>query len=350
MIARRTLLATLLAASTTALTPLAATQAKAEDMLELSVALGVDDANFNVTTSSVFRLAEDLGFYKKYNLHVTFVPLDGTPQAVAALQAGAVDAADISLDAAIRLRAANGVPLRGVVAVGTGSPFLIAAKDDIKTLQDLVGRSYAIADNGSLDHTLTQAVLRSQGVDPDGPNFVAIGAPTVRVQALAAGQVDATTVSFGTYASIDGTAGIHVLLPSSEFSTHVPAVSKFVAANEATIASKQAALQAFTNALIETSREMEAHPEKWIAAATAARPDLPPARIELTAKFIADRWCINGCLDPRELDDSVAFVYANPDFKDVPAVAAGDMIDLSFTQRALETLGTAGGTGLDSRQ
>lgn len=347
MIARRTVLSAALAA--TALIPLGATQVLAEDMLELSVALGVDDANFNVTTSSVFRLAEDFGYFKKYNLHVTFVPLDGTPQAVAALQAGAVDAADISLDAAIRLRASNGVALRGIVAVGTGSPFLIAAKDDIKTLQDLVGRSYAIADNGSLDHALTLAVLRANGVAADGPSFVAIGAPTVRVQALAAGQVDATTVSFGTYASIDGTAGIHVLLPSPEFSSHVPAVSKFVAANETTIAAKQAALQAFTNALIDTSREMEAHPERWIEAATAARSDLPPDRIKLTSGFIADRWCINGCIDPSELDASVAFVYANPDFKDVPVVPAADMVDMSFTTKALETLGVAGGAGLNSR-
>ena len=156
MIDRRTFLA-LTAATTAGL----ATAARAQDEVELTVALGVDDANFNPTTASVFKLAETFGYYKKYGVKVTFVSLDGTPQAVAALQSGAVDAADISLDAAVRLKAANGLDLRGFVAVSTGAPFLIAAKTDITKMEDLVGRSFAIADSGSLDHALTLAVLRS---------------------------------------------------------------------------------------------------------------------------------------------------------------------------------------------
>ncbi len=328
-----------------------ATTARAEgDEVELTVALGVDDANFNPTTASAFKLAEEFGYYRKHGVKVTFVSLDGTPQAVAALQSGAVDAADISLDAAVRLKAANGVALRGFVAVSTGSPFLIAAKTDITKMEDLVGRSFAIADNGSLDHALTQAVLRSFGIAEDGPNFVAIGAPLVRIQALAAGQVDATAVSFGTYSSIDGKAvGVHILLPAKDFSARAPALAKFVAAREDTIAAKGEAIQRFTAALIETSRDMAANPDKWIAAAIAARPDLEPEKIEATAKAIADRWCVNGCMNPAKIDDSVAFVYANPDFKDVPVLPGGEIVDLSFTTKALELLGIDKSDGMDGQ-
>jgi NitT/TauT family transport system substrate-binding protein len=328
-----------------------ATAARAQgDEVELTVALGVDDANFNPTTASAFKLAEEFGYYKKHGVKVTFVALDGTPQAVAALQSGAVDAADISLDAAVRLRAANDVALRGFVAVSTGAPFLIAAKTDITTMEDLVGRSFAIADNGSLDHALTQAVLRSFGIATDGPNFVAIGAPLVRIQALAAGQVDATAVSFGTYSSIDGKASdVHILLPNKEFSERAPALAKFVAAQEETIAAKGEAIQRFTNALIETSREMAANPDKWIAAAIAARPDLDPERLKGTSAAIADRWCVNGCMNPTKIDSSVAFVYTNPDFKDIPVLPGGDFVDLSFTTNALEQLGIDKGTGMDGQ-
>ena len=327
------------------------TAARAQgDVVELTVALGVDDANFNVTTASAFKLAETFGYYEKHGVKVTFVSLDGTPQAVAALQSGAVDAADISLDAAVRLRAANDVALRGFVAVSTGSPFLIAAKTDITRMEDLVGRTFAIADNGSLDHALSQAVLRSFGIAEDGPDYVAIGAPAVRIQALAVGQVDATAVSFGTYSSIDGkAAGVHILLPANEFSARAPALAKFVAAREDTIASKGEAIQRFTNALIETSRDMAANPDKWIAAATAARPDLEPEKIAATSRAIADRWCVNGCMNPAKIDDSVAFVYANPDFTDIPVLPGADMVDLSFTEKALALLGVDTGPGLDGR-
>ncbi|MDR0809968.1 MAG: ABC transporter substrate-binding protein [Gemmobacter sp.] len=338
------------------LTPLAlaltmplASMAIAEDLPELTVALAVDDANFNPTTGSVFRLAEEFGFYAKHGVKVTFVTLDGTPQAVAALQSGAADVADISLDAMVRLKAENGVDLRGVVATATGSPFLIVAKDDIKTLADLKGRAYAIADNGSLDHMLTLAVLRDKALADAAPDWVAIGAPVVRVQALAAGQVDATTVSYGTYSTIDGTPGIHILMSAADFSASAPAVSKLTAARPETLVNKAEAVQRFTTALIDAARELEANPARWVDAGVAARPDLTRESLERTAKSIATRWCVNGCMDPAKLDGSVAFVYANPEMKDMPVLSTAELVDLSFTEKALAELGTEGGASMDAR-
>ncbi|NDV00076.1 ABC transporter substrate-binding protein [Pseudoroseicyclus tamaricis] len=344
MIPRRLFLASTLAAVAASMAV-----AQEDDVLELTIALAVDDANFNVTTGSVFRLAEEFGFYEEHGLDVTYVALDGTPQAAAALQSGDVDAADIGMDAAIRLVAQNDFPIRGIVATSTGSPFLIAAKDDIQSVEDLEGRTYAIADNGSLDHNLTQSALRGMGVSQDAPSYVAIGAPAVRVQALAVGQVDATTVSFGTYGSIEGTEGIHVLMDADRFSAFAPPMSKFLAVHEDTIAEKDEALLRLTEALIDTAREMEAHPERWVEAAVAARPDLAPESIERNAEFLTTRWCINGCFDPAELQTSVDFIYANPDFADVPVLSADQLVDTSYTERALENLGTQGGEGLDAR-
>ncbi|RDE07872.1 ABC transporter substrate-binding protein [Pelagibacterium lacus] len=323
--------------------------AQPEDVLEIKLALGVIDANFNPTNASVFKLAETFGFYEKHGVKVTIIALDGSPQAVAALNSGAVDIADITIDSVVRLRAENDLAIRGIVGVSMGGNFLIAANSEIETIEDLRGKAYAIADNGSLDHALTQVVLRSLGVSDTELNFVAIGAPDVRVQALAAGRVDATTVSFGTYMSVAEVPGLHVLMETDEFSRRGPALSKFVAALESTIETKREALQRFTNALIDTSRAMEADPERWIAAAIEARPDLSPENIQTTSNMIASRWCINGCMPEEGLAASVDFVYGNPDFADVAVIDSADIIDLSFTATAMETLGVAGGSALDAR-
>lgn len=327
----------------------ATAQTQPADMLEIKLALGTSDVNFNPTTASVFKLAESLGFYEKHGVKVTIVALDGTPQAVAALNSGAVDIADISIDAAIRLRADNDIPIRGFAAVAMGNPFLIASKTDITTVEQLVGRSYAIADSGSLDHNLTRAVLASYGVSPDGPQFVAIGAPDVRVQALAAGQVDATTVSFGTYQSIAGTAGIHVLVDPVQYAERSPGQSKFVAALEGTIETKREALQRFTDALADASRAMQASPDTWAAAMASAREDLSADAIAATAAINTPRWCVNGCMNIESLSKAVDFTYANPDFKDVKVVPVDDLIDLSFNAKMLETLGAYDGEVLDKR-
>ena len=317
------------------------------DMLELTLATA--DANINPTTDSVLRLAGSLGFYEKHGVKVTIIQLEGTPQAVAALNSGAVDLADISIDSAIRLRADNDLPIRGIVAGTLGAPFLIAAKTEIATVADLVGKSYAIADNGSLDHSLTQLVLRAEGVDPAGPAYVAIGAPAARVQALAAGQVDATTVSYGTFLPVAETPGIHILVSPEDFSAASPGLSKFVATLDSTIAAKPEALERFVAALIDASRSFATDPTPWIAAMHEAREDLSIENLEKTAAFSTDRWCVNGCLNPAELTKAGDFVYANPDFADVKKIPIDDVVDQSFVIKAIETLGAFEHKGLDVR-
>lgn len=320
-----------------------------DDMLELSVALGVVDANFNPTTASIFSLADDLGYFERHGVDVTYVKLDGTPQAAAALYSGSVDLADISLETALRLRADNDVKVRGVVASSIGTSFLIAGLTELATVEDLEGRSFAIADFGSLDHALGQAVLTEYGVSPENIEYVAIGAPDVRIQALAAGKVDATTVSFGTYSSVGEVDSIHIIVPPDEFSRRSPALTKFVAGLESTLEEKRDAIQRFTDALIEVSRDMQADPERWIDIAAEARPDLTRESLEQTAELNASRWCINGCMAPAELEKTLNFIYAKPDFEGVAVIDFADVSDLSFTQQSMENLGAAEGFGLDLR-
>lgn len=321
----------------------------AQEYPELIVTLATDDNVFNPTTSSVFQLAEDFGYYDKHQVKVTFVGLDGSPLAAAALQSGDVDVAHISIDAAIRLAAGNDLPVRGFLSVGSGIPFLVASRSDITSLEELAGRSFAISDIGGLDHALTQAALRSFGIDENAPSYVAIGPPSVRVQALAVGRVDATTVSFGTFAAVENTPGLHILLPADEFASRAPAQPKFLVARQETIEDKHEALQRFTNAIMDASREFAANPEHWVEAAVVARPDLARDSIERTAAFNATLWCVNGCMRADTLQASVDFIYTNPDFSDVRVIDLDDIVDYGFTDTALEEMGVVETTGLDSR-
>ncbi|HBZ42817.1 MAG TPA: ABC transporter substrate-binding protein [Maritimibacter sp.] len=338
------------ALAASALIAFAATGAAvAQDYPELTVTLASDDNTFNPTTSSVFQLAEDFGYYDKHKVKINFVGLDGTPLAAAALQSGDVDVAHITIDAAIRLDAGNDLPVRGFLSVGSGIPFLVASRTDITTLEELSGRSFAISDTGGLDHALTQALLRSFGLDPDLPDYVAIGAPSVRVQALAVDRVDATTVSFGTFAAVEDTPGLHVLVPADVLASRAPAQPKFLVVREESIEEKRDALQRFTNAIMDASRDFAADPELWIEAAAERRPDLTRESIERTAQFNATLWCVNGCMRRETLQASMDFTYSNPDFSDVPVIDVDSIVDFSFTDTALGEMGMVETTGLDSR-
>ena len=319
--------------------------ARSQDMLELKLATA--DVDYNPTTDSVLKLAARLGLYEKHGVKVVIVPLEGSPQVVAALNSGAVDLGDISIEAAIRLRAENDIPIKGLVAGTLGAPFLIAARAEITSVDQLVGKSFAISDSGGLDHTLTQIVLRSMNVDADGPSYVAVGAPAARVQALAAGKVDATTASYGTFLAVADTPGIHILVQSEDFSAATPGLSKFVAALDTTIANKHEALQRFVDALVEASRMYAANPDQWVSAMAEIRDDLPKPTLEKTAIFLTDRWCVYGCLNAHELEKTVAFIYSNPDFKDMKAIPSEDLVDRQFLAKAIETLGPAADEAVD---
>lgn len=319
--------------------------AHSQDMLELRLATA--DVDFNPTTDSVLKLAARLGLYEKHGVKVEIVPLEGTPQVVAAINSGAVDLGDISIESAIRLRAENDIAIRGVVAGTLGAPFLIAARAEITRIDQLVGKSFAISDTGGLDHTLTQIVLKSMNVAADGPSFVAVGAPAARVQALAAGKVDATTASYGTFLAVADTPGIHILIQPEDFSAATPGLSKFVAALDTTIANKHEALQRFVDALVEASRMYATHPDQWVSAMAEIRDDLPRPTLEKTATFLTNRWCVYGCLNALELEKTVAFIYANPDFKDMKAIASEELVDRQFVTKAIATLGPAPGEAVD---
>jgi NitT/TauT family transport system substrate-binding protein len=332
-----------LAAGLTLAAPIAGAQA--QDMLELKLATA--DVDYNPTTDSVLKLAARLGLYEKHGVKVEIVPLEGTPQVVAALNSGAVDLGDISIEAAIRLRAENDVPIKGLVAGTLGAPFLIAAKAEITGVDQLAGKSFAISDNGGLDHTLTQIVLKSMNVAADAPQYVPVGAPAARVQALAAGKVDATTASYGTFLAVADTPGIHILVQPEDFSAATPGLSKFVAALDTTIAAKPEALQRFVAALVETSRLYATNPDQWVTAMAEVRDDLPKPTLEKTATFLTNRWCVYGCLNAHELEKTVAFIYSNPDFQAMKAVGPEELVDRQFLAKAIETLGAATGESVD---
>lgn len=325
----------------------AAVSQAAPEMLELRLA--VADADVNPVTDSVLRLAEKLNYYENHGVRVTIISLQGTPQAVAALNSGHVDLADISIDAALRLRSENAVALRGVVSGTLGPPYLIAAKSEILKIDDLVGRTYAIADNGSLDHNLTLHVLASFGVDRDGPRFVTIGPPASRVRALAAGQVDATTVSYGSFLPIADTPGLSVLVPPDVFFNATPIQSKFVAALDSTIEDKREAIQRFVNALVDISRDFDSAPASWVHAMSEERKDLTKKDLEATTGFLASRWCVNGCINVEYIQKTADFIYESPDFEGISLIAAADVTDDSFILSAIEELGPYDGGGIDAR-
>jgi NitT/TauT family transport system substrate-binding protein len=299
------------------------------------------DLTAQLVPNSVIDLAAELGYFTREGVEVELVRVEQTPLAAAALQAGEGEMANISVDAALQMVARDVMDLKAVVSPNKSLPFLIAARDGIASPADLAGRSFAVGRIGSLDHSLSTAVLRSKGVSPEALEIVAIGQPSARAQALAAGQVDATTMSIGVWLSIPDRTGLSVLIDQDTYYAAAPVVNKVNVVPDAVLAERGAEVDAVVRALIAVSRDVSADPSIWVETMTKLRPDVSRDTLETLATAFAGSWSINGGLNRAELELTQAWMYEGPDFADLPRIALADWVDLGPITRYLDASGIA---------
>ncbi|WP_414474459.1 ABC transporter substrate-binding protein [Microvirga sp. M2] len=289
--------------------------------------------------NSVLELAADLGYYKQEGVDVEIVRVQQTPSAVAALVSKQGHMANISVDSALQLTARKQVPLKAVFSPNKSLPYLIAGRSSIKTIQDLAGGTFGVGRVGSLDHALSALVLRKNGIDDAAIRFVSLGQPNVRAQALAAGRIDATTMSIGVWLTIADQRHLRVLVPESEFYAAAPVLNKVNVVTDETLRSRADEIKAVTRAIIRLSRDFAREPQRWAEAMKKARPDVSAKDLEQLATAYRRTWSVNGGLNREEIAATIDWNYESDDFKGLPKVAVHDWIDFRILADVLKEVG-----------
>ena len=104
--------------------------------------------------------------------------------------------------------------------------YVIAAQEEIGSLAQLRGKTFGIGQSGTLDDTLTRAVLRTQGIEASDLNLVSVGQPQLRLKAVKAGKIDATTISYGSWIALPDKTGLHLLVSKEAFARAAPTIAK----------------------------------------------------------------------------------------------------------------------------
>jgi ABC-type nitrate/sulfonate/bicarbonate transport system substrate-binding protein len=142
----------------------------------------------NTTTLKMIEFLKPEGFQVKLLEH------SGGAKSTQAIIAGEVDFAMGGADE-IMLAVSKGAPIRAFSP--SSQPkinYIIVAKTNIKTLQDLVGKRYGISGPAGFDNILARVALKKNGIDPESIKWTNIGGSGARAQALAADRIDACTV------------------------------------------------------------------------------------------------------------------------------------------------------------
>jgi NitT/TauT family transport system substrate-binding protein len=305
----------------------------------LSLKVGVAVTPAPALPESVLWLARDLGFYQKEGLDVQLTEVDATPSVITAMRTGDVDIGDINWEDVIRLTSSGDLPMRAINSASGRNFFMIVGKTSIGSVAELAGKSFAIARVGSQDHALSSKVLAAKGVGASSVNYVAVGAPNVRAQALVAGQIDATTVSLGTWVTIQNQPNIHVLLNADDYYNSLPLVNKGNAVTLKVLNDKAEALRRFTTALIKASRYVAENKQAWVDGMAKLRPDIARSDLEFLWDQFGASWGVNGQMNMGAYQTSTDFLYDQGTFGDAPRIQATDWVDTQFVDGTLHDLG-----------
>lgn len=303
----------------------------------------VTDLEPPLVPNSVMDLAVQLGFFEKEGVEVELVRVQQTPSAVAALRAGEGEMANVSVDSVLQLVGRDQMDLKAVISPNKALPFLIASKAEIGSPAELEGKSFGVGRVGSLDHALSGKVLQASGVDPSKLSFVAIGQPNVRAQALAAGQVDATTMSIGVWMALPDKTALRVLVGQEDYYEAAPVVQKVNVVTDEVLASRRDDVAAVVRALIAISRDFAENPDHWVDQMAKARPDTSRENLAVLAKSFAESWSVNGGLNREELEFTVGWAYESPDLEGVRKVELSEWVDFTLVDEALKAGGAFAG-------
>lgn len=298
--------------------------------------------------NSVLDLALQEGYFERAGVEVELVRVQQTPSALAAIQAGEGEMANVGTDALMQL-VAQGIELKAVSSPNKSLPFLIASKDSITEITDLPGTTFGVGRIGSLDHNQSMKVLELAGVDPASLEIVSVGQPAARAQSLLVGAIDATTMSIGAYTSLPDKEGIHILVDQDTYYEAAPVVSKVNVVPAEVLQNRREEVIAVTEALVQISRDFAADPALWVAAMERARPDITKADLQALADAYKASWSVNGGLQREELEFTSQWYYESEDFANVPELAIDDWADFSVMDAILEKIGEADGMDAVSR-
>lgn len=301
----------------------------------------VTEPDTPLVPNSVLELAQSLGYFAREGVDVQFNRVNGTPMAIAALASGQGDLANVSLEALLKLTARGETRFRAVSSPSRSMGYVVAGRDDIRSIGELRGKQFGIGQTGTLDDTLTRAVLGRYGLARTDLNLVSVGQPQLRLKALSAGKIDATTISYGSWLALPGKSGLRLLVSKEEFARAAPAIAKVNVASMRTLRDKRDEVVKVTAALLKLARDFGRRPESWAAAMIKARPDVPFARLQELANAYAPDWCVNGCFEENDLKRAADLLMAGPAFSQVEHPSPDTWRDGSVLADVLSRIGRA---------
>ncbi|PWB88135.1 ABC transporter substrate-binding protein [Methanobrevibacter thaueri] len=160
-------------------------------------------------------VADAQGLYKEKNISTELVQFNNGGDLMTAMASGDVDVGYVGI-APVLSSVSSGVPVKVISSAQVeGSGIIVTDDSNIKSAQDLAGKTIATPGEASIQHVLLSAYLKANGMSLDDVNESAMKVPSIN-DALKTGNLPAA-ITFQPYVSLGETDdNIDELVDSSE--------------------------------------------------------------------------------------------------------------------------------------
>jgi NitT/TauT family transport system substrate-binding protein len=143
---------------------------------------------------SPLYVAKEKGFWKDENLDVELTFFNSGTEAQQALLGGAIDVGAGGYTEPMTLTG-QGTPTGIIAATQSGLPYKLVARPEIKSLDQIVGKTLGVSKVGSLSDQITHIALTKAGIDPSKVKIQQAGGSSSRMAAIQSGAIDGTILS-----------------------------------------------------------------------------------------------------------------------------------------------------------
>ena len=283
-------------------------------------------------SSAPYWIAKEAGLFKKYGLDTELIFINGSTRGIQSLIAG-----DLGFAGAVGTSAINGRLAGGDVVIVDSLvntlPYYIIGRPDIKSAEDLKGRTLATHIPGTSADFAVRLALRKYGIDYKAIRAVMVGGATARVAAVINGQADFTMVTEP--GKIEGEkAGMKVIIDMAKLK--IPFQFTCTVASGKLIQKNPKTVEAMTKAVAEAVHFFKTNKKEAIQIMAKYTRGAKPNVLEGSWVAYKDLLDENTYPTLEGLQDTLA-VQANWDPKAGTAKAA-DFVDLRFVDQ-LKTSG-----------
>src|SRR5258708_30057750 len=220
------------------------------------------------------ELTQKLGYFNEQDLDVTLIDEASGQSSEDAVLAGQVDAGSGSYNHTIELQA-GGKNMECVVQldIAPGEAEVVATKKagSITSPSDVQGKKLGVTELGSGTQTLTQAILKKAGADPNNAHYIPVGAGSTFIAAMQQGAIDAGMTTEPTISKVvsSGLGKVLVDLRSPQSTQQAlggnyPFICLFM--SNSYVNSHHDVVQRLVNAYVKTLKWIQSHSADEIAA------------------------------------------------------------------------------------